>query len=182
MYRCENWTIKEAWALKNWCFQTVVLEKTLESPMDGKEIKLVNPKGNQPWIFIGRTDAEAEAPVLWPPDAKNWLIGKDADAGKDWRQKEKRTTEDEMVRWHHQLNGHECERTLGDKGTWRAAVNEVAKSRTQQSNWTATTNCKQALFITQFLINIMLSIEVNSGNFSQHSQPSHTQARSHVLL
>ena len=86
-------------------FQTVMLEKTLESPLDCREIKPVNPKGNQPWIFIGRTDAEAEAPILCPPDAKNWLIGKDPDIGKDWRQEEKGTTEDEMVRWDHQLNG-----------------------------------------------------------------------------
>ena len=88
---------KEGWVLKNWCFWTVVLEKTLESPLDCKEIQPVNPKGNQPWIFIGRTDAEAETPILWPPDEKTWLIGKDPDAGKDWGQKEKGTTEDEMV-------------------------------------------------------------------------------------
>ena len=88
---------KESWTLKNWCFSTVVLEKTLESPLDCKEIKPVYLKGNQPWIFIGETDAEAEAPVLWPPDGKNWLTGKDPDAGKDWRQEEKGTTEDEMV-------------------------------------------------------------------------------------
>jgi len=92
--------------LKNWCFRTMVLEKTLESPLDCKEIKPVNPKGNQSWIFIGRIDAEAEAPVLWPPDAKSWLIGKDPNSWKDWRQEEKGTTEDEMVGWHHQLNGH----------------------------------------------------------------------------
>ena len=100
---------KESWAPKNWCFWTVVLEKTLESPLDCKEIQLVHPKGNQYWIFIGRSDTEAEAAILWPPDAKNWLIGKDRDAGKDWRQKEKGTTEDEMVGWHHWLNGHEFE-------------------------------------------------------------------------
>ena len=89
---------KEDWVPKNWCFQTVVLQKTLESPLDCKEIKLVNPKGNQPWIFIGRTDAEAEAPILRPPDEKSWLIGKDPDGGKDWRQKKKGATEDEIVR------------------------------------------------------------------------------------
>ena len=100
---------KESWALKNWCFWTVVLEKTLESPLDCKEIQPVHPKEDQSWIFIGRTDAEAEAPILWPPDAKNWLLGKDPDAGKDWRWKEKGTTEDEMVGWHHQVNGHEFE-------------------------------------------------------------------------
>ena len=100
---------KESWAPKNWCFWTVVLEKCLESPLDCKQIKPVNPKGNQFWIFIGRTDAEAEALILWPPDVKNWLLGKDPDDGQDWRQEEKRTTEDEMVGWHHQLDGHEFE-------------------------------------------------------------------------
>ena len=98
---------KESWAPKNWCFWTVVLEKTLESPLDCKEIKPVSPKGNQSWIFIGKTDAEA--PILWPPNGKNWLIWKDPDAGKDWRREEKGTTEDEMVGWHHQLDGHEFE-------------------------------------------------------------------------
>ena len=99
---------KESWVL-NWCFWTVVLEKTLESPLDCKEIQPVHPKGNQSWIFIGRTDAEAEALILWPPDAKNWLIGKDPNAGKDWRQEEKGTTEDEMVGWHHWLDEQEFE-------------------------------------------------------------------------
>ena len=97
---------KESWAQKHWCFWTVVLEKTLES-LDCKEIQLVHPKGNQSWIFTGRTDVEAESPVLWPPDAKSWLIWKDPDAGKDWGQEEKGATEDEMVGWHHWLNGHE---------------------------------------------------------------------------
>ena len=101
----------ESWALKNWCFWTVMLEKDLESPLDCSEIKPVNPEGNQSWIFIGRTDAEAETPILWPPDAKNWLIGKDLDAGKDWRQKG--MTEDEMVGWHHWLDRHEFEQALG---------------------------------------------------------------------
>ena len=95
---------KESWVLKHWCFWTVVLEETFESPLDCKEIKPDNSQGNQPWMFIGRTDAEAEAPILWPPDAKNWLTGKDPDAGKDWRQEEKGTTEDEIVGWHHQLD------------------------------------------------------------------------------
>ena len=104
---------EEGWVLKNWCFWTVVLEKTLESPLDHK-IKPVNPEGNKPWIFIGRTDAEAEVPILWPPDVKNWLIGKDPDAGKDWRREEKGRTENGMVAWHHWLNGHEFEQTPGD--------------------------------------------------------------------
>ena len=100
---------KERWVLKNWCFWTVVLKKTLESPLDWKEIQPVNPKGNQSWIFIGRIDTETATPILWPPDAKNWLIWKDPDAGKDWRWEKKGMTEDEMVRWHHRLDGHEFE-------------------------------------------------------------------------
>ena len=106
---------EESWALKNWCFWTVVLEKTLESALDCKEIKSVNCKGSQSWIFIGNTDAEAEAeaPILWPPDAKSWLTGKDPDAGRDWGQEEKGTTEDEMAGWRHRLNGHEFEQAPG---------------------------------------------------------------------
>ena len=100
---------KESWPPKNWYFWTVVLKKTLESPLDYKEIQSVHPKGNQSWIFTGRTDAEAEAPILWPPDAKSWLIGKDPDAGKDWRWEERGMTE---VGWHHWLNGHEFEQAL----------------------------------------------------------------------
>ena len=100
MYECESWDYKESWAPKKWCFWTVVLEKILESPLDCKEIQPVHPKGNESWIFIGRTDAEAETPILWPPDAKNWLIWKDPDAGKDWRWEEKGTAEDEMVGRH----------------------------------------------------------------------------------
>ena len=105
--------MKKAEWPKNWCFRTMVLEKTLETPLDCKEIKPVNPKGNQSWIFIGRTNAEAEAPILWPPDVKNWLLGKDPDAGKDWRWEEKGATEDEMVGWPHWLNGHEFEQASG---------------------------------------------------------------------
>ena len=103
---------KESWVPKNWCFWTVVLEKTLESPLDCKEIQPVHPKGNQSWIFIGRTDAEAETSIFWPPDAKKWLIWKNPDAGKDWRW-EKGTTEDEMVGWNHQVDGHEFEWASG---------------------------------------------------------------------
>ena len=99
----------KGWTPKNWCFWTVVLEKTLESPLDCKESQPVYPKGNQSWVFIGRTDAEAETPILWPPDVKNWFIWRDRDAGKDWRWDEKGTTEDEMVGWHHWLNGDEFE-------------------------------------------------------------------------
>ena len=107
MYRYEL-DYKQSWVLKNWCFWTVVLEKTLESPLDSKEIKLGHPKGSQSWIFIGRTDVEAETPIFWPPDMKNWLIGKDLDVGKDWGQ-EKELTEDEMVGWYHGHNGQESE-------------------------------------------------------------------------
>ena len=130
---------KEGWAPKNWCFWIVLLEKTLQSPLDSKEIKPVNPKGNQPWIFIGRTDAEAEAPILWPSDVKSWLIRKAPDTGKDWRQEEKGMTEDEMVVWNHWLNGHEFEQTPGDsegREAWRATVHGVTKSWTQLSDWT----------------------------------------------
>ena len=104
---------KGSWVLKNWCFWTVVLQKTLESPLDSKEIQLVHPKVKQSWISIGRTDAEAETPILWPPDSKNWLIWKDPDAGNDWNQEEKGMTEDEMAGWHHRLDGHEFEWTPG---------------------------------------------------------------------
>ena len=104
---------KEGWAPRNWYFWTVVLWKTFESPLDSKWIKPVNPKGNQSWIFIGRADAEAEAPILWLPDAKTWIIGKDPDAGKDWRQEEEGMTEDVMVGWHHWLNGHDFEQAQG---------------------------------------------------------------------
>ena len=105
---------EEGWAPKNWCFQNVVLEKTLEGHLDCKDIKLVNPNENQPWIFIGRTDVEAEALIFWPPDAKSWLIAKDPDGGKDWRQKEKEITEDEIAWWHHWLNEHEFKQILED--------------------------------------------------------------------
>jgi len=104
---------KASWVLKNWCFWTVVLEKTLESPLDCKEIQSVHPKGDQSWVFIGRPNVEAETPILWPPDVKSWLIGKDPDAGKNWGQEEKGTTEDETVGWHHWLDGHGFGWTLG---------------------------------------------------------------------
>ena len=135
---------KESWALKNWCFWTVVLEETLESPLDCKEIKLVNPKGNQSWIFTGRTDDEAEVPILWPPDTKNWLIGKDPDAGKDWRQEEKGMTEDEMVGWHHWLNGREFEQAPG-VGDGQGSL--VCCRPWEQLSWTELreTECTHAL-------------------------------------
>ena len=135
MYRCESRTIKKAErqridAFKLWCWRRLC-----------KEIKPVNPKGNQPWIFTGRTDAEAEAPVFWPHDIKSWFTGKDPDAGKDWRQEEKGVTEDEMVGWSHCLNGHEFVQALGDgegQGSLHAAFHEITKSRTRLSDWTTT--------------------------------------------
>ena len=129
---------EESWVLKNWCFWTVVLEKTLESLLDCREIQLVHPKGDQSWVFVGRTDAEAETPMLWPPHAKSWLIGKDSDAGRAWGQEEKGTIEDEMAGWHHWLDGREFEWTLGDvmeKEAWRAVIHGVAKSQTWLSDW-----------------------------------------------
>ena len=148
MYGCESchvwmWELdyKGSWVPKYWCFWTVVLEKTLEHPLDCKEIQPVYPKGDQSWVFIGRTEAEAETPILWPPDVKDWLIGKDPDAGKDWRQEEKGMTEGEMVRWHHQLNGHEFGWTLGvgDRqggllccDSWGCKESDT----TEQLNWT----------------------------------------------
>ena len=104
---------KEDWTLKNWCFWIVAREKTLESPLDCKEIQSVHPKGDPSWVFIGKTDVEAETPILWPPDGKSWLIWKDPDAGRDWRREQKGMTEDEMIGWHHRLNGHEFELILG---------------------------------------------------------------------
>ena len=131
---------KEGWASKNWCFWTVVL-KTLESPLECMESQPVNPKGNQSWMLTGRTDAEAEAPILWPPDGKNWLIGKDPDAGKDWRQEEMGMAEDVMVGWHHHLDGHEFEQApgVGDgQGRLECCSPWVAKNQTQLSlsDWT----------------------------------------------
>ena len=134
------------------CFWTVLLEETLESPSDCK-IKPVNPKGNQSWIFIGRTDAEANTPILWPPDGKSWLTGKDPDAGKHGRQEEMGMTDDEMVGWHHWLYGHEFEQAPGvvkDREAWRAAVHGVAKSRTGLSGWTITAIWTVCVYSSQY--------------------------------
>ena len=146
---------KESWAPKTWCFWTVVLNKTLESPLDCEEIKPVNPKGDQAWIFIERTGAEAEIPILWPPDVKNWLIGKNPDAGKDWRQEEKGTTEGEMVWWHHWLNGHEFEQApgVGDgQEAWRAAVPAVSDlDTTEWLNWLCLLSTWAAVYVIEEL-------------------------------
>ena len=139
---------KESWAQKNWCFWTVVLEKTLESPLDCKDIQLVQPKGDQSWVFIERTDVEAETPILWPPDVKNRLIGKDPDAGKDWGQEEKGMTEDEldgitntMGMW---LGG--LQELVMDRETWHAAVHGVTKNHTRLSDWTELNWCVMKLY------------------------------------
>ena len=130
---------EESWAQKNWCFWTMVLE-TLKNPLDGKEIQPVHPKGNQSWIFIGRTDAEVETPVLWPPHGKNWLLGKDPHAGKDRKQEEKGMTEDDwIIWWHHWLDGHEFEQApelVTDREAWHASVHGVTKSQIWLSHWT----------------------------------------------
>ena len=135
-----EWDHKESWVLKNWCFWTVVVEKTLVSPLDCKEIQPVHPKGDQSWVFTGRTDVEAEGPVLWLPDVKCWLIWKDPDAGKDWRQEEKGMTQDEMAGWHHRLNGHNYEQAPGDgdgQGSLVCCSPWVAElDMTEQLNWT----------------------------------------------
>ena len=139
----------ESPAQKNWCFWIVVLEKTLESPLDCKEIQPVHPKGNQSWIFIGRTDVEAETPIIWPPD-ESWLIGKDPDARKDWRQEERGMTGDEMVGWHDQVNGREFEQAPGvgeGKGSLACCSPWVAKSWIWLTNWTDYINTRFKLFI-----------------------------------
>ena len=132
---------KESWTLRNWCFWTVLLEKMLESPLDFKEIKPAKPKANQSWMYIGRTDAEAATPIFWPPHMKNWLIGKDPDAGKDWRQEKKGLTEDEMVGWHYWLDGHGFEQTpsvgdgLGGLVCWSPWCQSIQLSGWTELNW-----------------------------------------------
>ena len=150
---------KESWAPKNWCFWTVVLEKTLESPLDCKEIKPVYSKGNQSWIFIGRTDAKAETPILWPLDVKNLLIWKDPDAGKDWRREGKVITEDELVGWHHQLNGHEFEQTLGD-GEGQGSPGMLQPMGSQRAGHSSSGNWTEGCLKTQqkYLLSISFNI------------------------
>ena len=154
---------KASWVLKNWCFWTVVLEKTLKSPLDSKEIQPVYPKGDQSWIFIGRTDAETETPILWPPDAKNWRTGKNTDAGKDWRQG-KRTTEDKMVGWHHQLYVYEFEQALGVGDGQRSLVccspwGPKEMDTTEWLNWIELKQYQDSPHNKEFLASIANSAE-----------------------
>ena len=147
---------EESWVPKNWCFWTVVLEKTHESPLDGKEIQPVHPKGGQSWVFIGRTDAKAETPILWPSHAKSWLIGKDPDAGRDWGQEEKGTPEDEMAGWHHWLNGHEFEWTqgIGDGQGGLACCDSWGckeSDTTERLNWTDMVNGSSYLLFDKLI-------------------------------
>ena len=149
---------EESWALKNWCFWTVVLEKTLESPLDCKEIQPVHSEGDQPWAFFGKNDAKAETPVLWPPHAKSWLIGKESDAGRDWGQEEKGTTEDEMAGWHHWLDAHESGWTLGvgDGQGGLACCDSWGRKEldtTERLNWTELTD---AVFCSLFFLSSFL--------------------------
>ena len=167
---------KGSWVPKNWCFWTVVLEKTLESPLDSKEIKLVNPKGNQPWIFIGRTDGEAEAPILWPFDAKNWLIKKDPDAGKDWRQEEKGMTEVERVGWDYQLDGHEFEQAPGagvGQGSLACCSPWGCKYLDTASDWTELSFCPYSFPASGVFSELALCIKwPNYWSFSFCISPS----------
>ena len=152
---------KESWVPKSWCFPTVVLEKTLERPLDCKEIQPVHPNVYQSWTFIGRTDAEAEASILWPSDAKSWLIRKDLDAGQNWRQEEKGTTEDEVVGWHHQLNLNKRWEMVKDREAWRAAVHGVSKSWTEQLN----NNLCHILFLFFFIFEFLTLFQHSGCSF-----------------
>ena len=167
---------EESWAPKNWCFWAVVLEKTLESPLDCKEIQPVHPKKDQSWMFFGRTDAKAETPVLWPPLVKSWLIVKDLDAGRDWGQEEKVMTEDEMAGWHHQLNAHEFEWNLGvgDGQGGLACCNAWGHKEldtTEQLNWTDIKKKKKIVNLHQYMfawkITTLYSWLVNITSFSE---------------
>ena len=167
---------KESWA-QNWCFLTVVLKKTLESPLDCKEIKPVNPKGNQPWLFIERTNAKAEAPILWPPNTKNWLFRNAPDAGKYWRQEEKGRTGDEMVGWHHWLDGHESEQALGvgdGQGGLACCWGCKELDTTEQMNWTEL-NDKLLLLYPGALILVEIRSFLKTYTYYM-TQQSHSQA------
>ena len=175
---------KVSWAPKNWRFWTVVLEKTLASPLDCKEIQPVNLKGDQSWIFFERSDAEPGTRILWPPDVKNWLTWKDPDAGKDWRQEEKGTTEDEMVGWHDPLDDmslSEPQELVMDREAWRAAVHRIAKTQTQLSYWTELITRDWYVFISESLvprnvfgIQLMLSICWMHHNLQDNKKVEHT--------
>ena len=151
---------KESWVPKNWCFWTVMLEKTLESSLDSKEIQPVHPKGDQSWVFIGRTDAEAETPILWPPHAKSWLLGKDPDAGRDWGQEEKGTTEDEMVGWYHWLNGQGFEQALGVGDEQHSGMLQSLGSQRVRHDWVTElilTDVKWCLIVVLICISLIIS-------------------------
>ena len=164
---------EESWAPKNWCFWTVVLEKTLESPLDCKEIQPVHPKGDQSCVFIGRTDAESETPVLWPPHVKSWLTGKDPDFERAWGQEEKGTTEDEMAGWHHQLYGHGFGWTLGvDDGQGSLACcsswGRKQSDMTEQLNWT------ELIYIHLYIIYILHELNGSTSEENINSEPLHS--------
>ena len=165
---------EESWAPKNWCFWTVVLEKTLESPLDCKEIQPVHSEGDQPWVFFGRTDAKAETPILWPPQVKSWLIGKDRDAGRDWGQEEKLMTEHEMAGWHHQLDGHEFGWTpgVGDGQGGLVCCNSWGRKELDTTEWLNWTGLKHSvsfrctakwisypyMYIHSFLVSFLIQV------------------------
>ena len=167
-------SLKKTWVPRHWCFQIVVLEETFESPLNCKDIKPINPKGNQTWVFFERTDAEAEVPIPWPHDKKSWLIRKDPDAGKDWRQKEKNVGKDEMVTWHHQLSGHEVEQTPGTS-EWEGSLKCCGSWHHKELDMTASLNnskwikvkmrrCKEILYyLLNFSINLKL-LKIKSVN------------------
>ena len=172
---------KESWALKNWSFWTVVLEKTPESPLDCKEIQPVHSKGDQPWMFFGRNDTKAETPILWPPHAKSWLIGKDSDAGRDWGQEEKGTAEDEMAGWHHRLDRREFEWTPGVGDGQGALVycdswGSKELDTTERLNWTELkpvfykcTSCTLGLGFILRLLPVLYTLSIHSVHFKNHN-------------
>ena len=170
MYGCESWTYKESWMPKNWCFWTVVLEKTLESPLDCKEIQPVHPKGDQSWVFIGRTDVEAETPILWPTDAKSWLIWNDPDAGKDWRQEEKGMTEDEMVGWHYQLHWVNSSSWWWTGKSGMLRWGRKALDMTERLNWTESKLQvrNKELFRSKFFPIILCQCSIKKGYCNIH--------------